>query len=88
LKLRDAITKYNSLVAGWQQLEIKFVGHKDAQTHIETIGRESQCRLPKLVEDYMFGNQLVTKKEMERASEIPVKSLMQESYATIIEIIE
>ena len=86
LKLRDAIIRYNDLIAGWQQLSIKFLGSKDQLQQIEAIGSENQSMLPKTVEDYMFSNQLVTQKEIKNV--IPVKNLLQESYQQIIQIIE
>lgn len=69
LKLRDHVQKYNEEVAGWAQLQIKFLGKKDLQGQLENLSEEVGCQILKTVEDYMFVNQIVNRDDLDKDSE-------------------
>ena len=68
LKLRDSIQKYNEEIAGWKQIQIKFLKSSKTHEHLEDLCEEMSIGIPKNVEDYLFVNQLITKEEQNKLS--------------------
>lgn len=58
LKLIPKIEKYNNEIAGWKQLQIKFLARKDLKSQYQHIGHELTSSISKNIEDYLFVNQL------------------------------
>jgi len=80
LKLRDAVRKYNEEVAGWKQLQIKFMPPKDHLSQIESMNDEIAHGILQHIEDYIFVNQMVTKEELSRMGEGDMQDLVQTSH--------
>lgn len=56
LKLRDSVQKYNEEVAGWKQIQIKFLSRKDIPTQLEKLSDDFSTGILKNIEDFLFVN--------------------------------
>jgi len=84
------VTKYNEEVAGWKQLQIRYLQKTNLEMQLEKLSEELSISILRHVEDFLFVNQLVNKEEFKvlqnGASEN--KELIQMAHQSLLDIME